>query len=1026
LTLFLLSLSIGVQGQQTLWFHELGKEDGLSTNIIVDVFVDSEGLTWIAAVEGLFRYDGYHLKQYASNSSDSTAISENFITSRFFEDEKKNIWFSTTTFIHCYIRKNDNFIRDKILNNNGLAIKEGYKLIYLERDSFLWLQAGDKKIFRYNIHNGIQSKLLGHLTFDIAAFPGVSPEGDLRFIFSVDGKKSAGLEVFEHDGFGNLSNKPIYFSGNDLGEDSLFISNVIFEQDTLIWLAANTGIYKWNFSENILSPRLTDNSSTTGIFPFSPNQFIVYEFGEGLSLFNKKNNVLFKLEAKSLKNPNSNLNEFLIEPYLDKFKNLWVINGSDGLVYTNLSKVKFESFPKMPLYNQSKKYDYRTFVQDDKNNIWCSTNRDGIFLLNDQGSVLRHYHPQNPVYNSLFDGLTNHVMLDTSQNLWVATVTGIAIYSPFNNKFIPVYDDYGKHIPYATYFYQLKSGDILVSTLQHGIYRAVFTNGQWSLVQVLRPNSDSDPYLSIYEDSLGTIYIAHKYIELLVFNYSNGDLKLQDNLPVSGFVNGFHEDKEKLWIATSNGLVQLDKAHLENKPVYYTEKDGLPSKNLKSIIGDLNGDLWLGSTKGITKLQMSDTSFYNFSLADGMQSQLFFDYAAVKLSDGSLWFGGNNGITIVKPKKIELLTLPPDIIITEIKINGELPKQQLKCELTGALNISEIQKLTFESKENSLSIKVAALEYSDPSSNQFKYHMKGENDDWINNGTDNTINLSFLSPGYYTLEVDATNSDGKWSENPHKLQFRIKPPWYLSIYAIIFYILATIGIIYAYYRYRIAQIRKEANYKQMIAETETAVLRLQMNPHFIFNSMNSISSYILQKDINTANDYLGRFARLMRMILDFAAKPLIEVADEVELLTLYLQTETMRFESRFDYTIDYGEGFDPDEFLIPPMILQPFVENSILHAFTGKKKKGKIAIRFWEEENSLFCSVEDNGIGRGAAGQQNNKAKTHESKALIITKRRMELLGQKGGIVPGIEFIDLVDDKNVAGGTRVLLRFPIL
>ncbi|MFT5763597.1 MAG: ligand-binding sensor domain-containing protein, partial [Saprospiraceae bacterium] len=196
MTLFLLSLSIGVQGQQTLWFHELGKEDGLSTNIIVDVFVDSEGLTWIAAVEGLFRYDGYHLKQYASNSSDSTAISENFITSRFFEDEKKNIWFSTTTFIHCYIRKNDNFIRDKILNNNGLAIKEGYKLIYLERDSFLWLQAGDKKIFRYNIHNGIQSKLLGHLTFDIAAFPGVSPEGDLRFIFSVDGKKSAGLEVF--------------------------------------------------------------------------------------------------------------------------------------------------------------------------------------------------------------------------------------------------------------------------------------------------------------------------------------------------------------------------------------------------------------------------------------------------------------------------------------------------------------------------------------------------------------------------------------------------------------------------------------------------------------------------------------------------------------------------------------------------------------------------------------------------------------------------------------------------------------
>ncbi|MBK7336153.1 MAG: histidine kinase [Saprospirales bacterium] len=187
-------------------------------------------------------------------------------------------------------------------------------------------------------------------------------------------------------------------------------------------------------------------------------------------------------------------------------------------------------------------------------------------------------------------------------------------------------------------------------------------------------------------------------------------------------------------------------------------------------------------------------------------------------------------------------------------------------------------------------------------------------------------------------------------------------------------------------------LRKEAEVRQQMAETETAILRLQMNPHFIFNSMNSINAYILKKDINTASDYLGRFAKLMRMILDLAAKPLIPVSDEIELLKLYLQTEAMRFEHKFSYVFEVDESLDPDDVVLPTMILQPFVENAIWHGLSNKKGEGLIRISFKKENEMLHCVVEDNGIGRDAALHSKSGVTVHESKAMSITLRRLELL----------------------------------
>jgi len=246
-----------------------------------------------------------------------------------------------------------------------------------------------------------------------------------------------------------------------------------------------------------------------------------------------------------------------------------------------------------------------------------------------------------------------------------------------------------------------------------------------------------------------------------------------------------------------------------------------------------------------------------------------------------------------------------------------------------------------------------------------------------------------------------------------------------------------IGLLFTFYQSRITQIcrkevewckevefrQKEAESKQLAAELQNSVLRLQMNPHFIFNSMNSISSYILQKDIDTANQYLSRFAKLMRLILDLASKPLIPIADEIELLEQYMAAEAMRFENKFTWQVELDESLDPEEIMLPTMILQPFVENAIWHGFSRKASLGHIRIEFKKQDQLLICTVEDNGIGRIESGK--NKAEAHPSKAVQITEQRLQLIEKKSFPKTSLQIVDLYDESGAPSGTKVEVRLPL-
>ncbi|MEJ7680843.1 MAG: tetratricopeptide repeat protein [Segetibacter sp.] len=226
---------------------------------------------------------------------------------------------------------------------------------------------------------------------------------------------------------------------------------------------------------------------------------------------------------------------------------------------------------------------------------------------------------------------------------------------------------------------------------------------------------------------------------------------------------------------------------------------------------------------------------------------------------------------------------------------------------------------------------------------------------------------------------------------------------------------------------QIASERIEAELKQQTTELEMQALRAQMNPHFIFNSLNSINRFILQNDKAKASEYLTKFSRLVRLILQNSATSLIPLESELESLRLYLELEAVRFNHHFDYKIIIDEDLDIDILKVPPLIIQPYAENAIWHGLMHKEEKGHLEIDLYLCDELLCCKITDDGIGRERAAELKSKsASTHKSMGMRITADRIAMLQQKKQINTTIKITDLVLPDGSAGGTKVLLKIPVM
>jgi sensor histidine kinase YesM len=317
------------------------------------------------------------------------------------------------------------------------------------------------------------------------------------------------------------------------------------------------------------------------------------------------------------------------------------------------------------------------------------------------------------------------------------------------------------------------------------------------------------------------------------------------------------------------------------------------------------------------------------------------------------------------------------------------------------------------------------LNFNSPNLNTYYYKLEGIDNDW--HKTDRGI-ASYISipPGNYTLRVKGSNNSGIINEEGDFMNILIVPEWYQTFLFKLLCVLALAALIFYFMRMRIKTIRKEATLKQKIAETEMEALRAQMNPHFIFNCLNSIENFIMQNEKRLASDYLNKFSRLIRIILESNQESMVPISADMDALQLYIELEQLRFKNKFTYQTNIDEELLNGDYRVPPLLIQPFVENAILHGIAhSDKPSNTLTINASLKDAYVNYTIEDNGIGRKKAADYNflNKP-NHKSVGLYITQERIELHNNEPGNSL-IKITDLFNTKNEANGTRVEVNIKI-
>jgi two-component sensor histidine kinase len=412
---------------------------------------------------------------------------------------------------------------------------------------------------------------------------------------------------------------------------------------------------------------------------------------------------------------------------------------------------------------------------------------------------------------------------------------------------------------------------------------------------------------------------------------------------------------------------------LENNSIKYLSKQtGLPSNEVLSLFYDsTNNSLIIGTSNGISILDIDNFDHY-------------------------------------QPKA-------PKVIVAEVK--------------AGDSTYTNYNNLIFNPEQHDISIDFQAIHFSSPGSVTYKYSL---NNDWLT--TDyNSLNFISLKNGTYNLKIIAKAQNTLWSE-PYVLSFSVLPrftetTWF---YLLMIFLLVITGLFILMLSLKLNTLKanKELALTERINELKHQALSAMMNPHFIANSLNSVQYLVNSRKYEDANNYIAMMAKLMRKNLDTAGKGFIRLSDEIDRLKLYLDIEKLRFQESFSYEITTGADLETNSILIPNMIIQPFVENSLWHGIINSGKSGMLTVAFTFEKvdidsvigRSLIIKITDNGIGINEASK--HKKEDHISKGIHIIEERLRLLSTKMNLTQPIVFEDLSVTDPEAHGTEVIISLP--
>lgn len=695
------------------------------------------------------------------------------------------------------------------------------------------------------------------------------------------------------------------------------------------------------------------------------------------------------------------------------------------------------------------------YFEDKEGNIWISTMGKGIYCLNNL--YIKSYNEND----GLISNSVHSIIKDKSGKLLIGTFNGLDIFE--NNQFSHVHNSANKNL--TEYIHSIKrfNTDYYV-TAALGIRKQVEINSHNLTFHFINQPS-------IFKTRSGFYLLGTTDNQLTISKELNHPAKhrfkiFEDSLQLNRINEIFEDSLHTVWIGTNQGLCKLT-AKFSNSPQAINElnwgKTFFPdhpvlNSRIKTIFQDQQSHIWVAGEKGVASYNLTNDSIKTYTNSNGYD--LSSSTSIASDNKNRIWIGNMKGLFLLDGDSIICLNQKTGLPSNEIlSLCFDLEKNMLYVGTSNGLSFLDIDLfdkavhpplavkiisiragdsvytrsdlLAFEPEQHNVSVDFKALTFSSPGSVKYKYKLN--DDEWVE--TDNDfLNFISLKHGKYELQIMAKSQNSNWGK-PEQLNFEVRPRYHETTWfkflRIIFIVLVSVSFVSWRLKLKNTKIRKESELTERINELKHQALSSMMNPHFIFNSLNSVQYLINCHRNEEANDYIAMMAKLIRKNLDTAGNAFILLSEEIFRLKLYLDLEKLRFQDTFSYEIITGSDVDPGSVLIPNMIIQPFVENTLWHGLINSGRKGLITISFQFEEvdidtilsRSLIIKVTDNGIGIAAA--RKHKKQDHSSKGIEIIEERLRLLSTKMELPKPIVLEDLSDRSKTNQGTEVIISLPL-
>jgi len=969
---FIFAVFLRVSAQEYS-FKLFSNKDGVQGGELLSVIQDNKGYLWAGGIFGFNRFDGIAFTNYnvSNGLSDNTVYGIN-------EDVKGQLWLSTSNGISCFDGKNF---------KNYLNATTNPTIFFntIETTKYGFLAYGVGGVFKYG--NGSFTRIINELdnVRDIVT----DKDGNLYI-----GAKN-GLFLYNGKSINSLS------INKDLPSKS--ITCLAFDKDEKLWIGTTKGI-ACILNNVIIKTYFTEQSASNIIrdVVVSSEYGVVFATDGGDIKFFK--DTTFKEVSLRQVLPAGNLLKLAI----DKEGLIWIAT-TGGLIkmYKNdFVKAVLNEKINCPVFGMS---------YDNNNNLYLgSTN--GLYCVKSNETKLFNVG-KNPDDNMIISVST------TDSCMYIGSYNG-QVYKYKNEKFTPFGDiDLGIANPVYNIL-AVAPNELWISKSMNVIH---YADNKFSINYLAR-NPETITHSAI-KDKKGRVWFAN-YTNLTF--YENGSFKTlgkKEGFDFNSVVTIIEDKFSNIWIGTYGyGIVKYDGKNFTQ----YSAKQGLINNFLSSSLYDAETNIvWVATTSGVSKIKLNESgevkSIENFGKAQGLINEECNENSIIKLKNSNILIGTSNGLyeyrnSETNPNKNK----PPSLQIKSLKLFYENADfKPFADSINNFNNIPYGLGLPFD--KNHLTFDFIGINLSEPEKVKYKWQLLPIDENYSPENSKSNVTYSNLAPNTYTLKIITCGANGIWS-SPIKYTFTINPAFYNTWWFYLISICSISILIYLLFYWRINTIKKQQNEKifqlKKIAEAELKAIRSQLNPHFMFNVLSTIQDVYLDKDEEKAQIFIAEFAALIRALLENSTKKEISLVEEIHFINKYIELEKIRLGDKFEYNIHIDKNIDLSATYIPPMLLQPFIENAITHGLFHKKENGILDINFTKNESCLHISINDNGIGRKASALLKNKL-AHSSMAISLITERLDILNtieNKGKYTYSIT--DLTNETNIAIGTKVEFWLP--